>query len=552
MNNMTTQSMSTLEMERFNRLAHRVNRLGMNLVVFDRQGKTIFQANGGRFTTTAADMGKYAQSMLDDNTIQTARFGPEREIIGASLRCNGTGARVLLVDTGGARRGPDLKVAEYCSRHGLDAVELNRLLQDERSAPEYAAELLADYCAEYESDGKTTGRLEKLGTELSQTYEQIVLLYNLGVHMKVDQSAAGFLQYVCDQLTQIVTVEGITIFLEKCVDGQKQFVLTAGSGYVVVDASLADVLQVHLTAELSQGKEALVDSRLEGKFKYNWPEKVQNILAVPLQGNEKMLGMLVATNVRNKPDFDSIDIQLFNSVAHQCTVFIENGRLFGDLKELFIGSLKALTSSIDAKDQYTRGHSERVAFISRWIGERLARTKPVSEEQIHHLYLSGLLHDIGKIGVPEEVLRKRGQLTDHERALIMAHPRIGASILSEIRQMELIVPGVLTHHERIDGRGYPQSLGGDAIPLLGRIISLADSFDAMTSKRVYRDAMSLRRACGEIRKGMGTQFDAEIAEVFLDSDVEKLWQIIQDGFIERWDYGNFAEYGTSAIGALIR
>jgi len=233
-------------------------------------------------------------------------------------------------------------------------------------------------------------------------------------------------------------------------------------------------------------------------------------------------------------------------------VFIENNRLFDDLKELFIGSLKALTNSIDAKDQYTRGHSERVAFISRWIGERLSQVQPLTEKQLHHIYLAGLLHDIGKIGVSELVLRKRGRLTDEERSIIQAHPRIGAAILSEIRQMDEIIPGVLSHHERLDGKGYPQGLAGEQIPLVARIISLADAFDAMTSKRVYRDAMSIRRALTEIEKGIGTQFDETTARVFLDSDIEKLWKIIQDGYIESWDYSNFEEYGVDAVGALLR
>jgi HD-GYP domain-containing protein (c-di-GMP phosphodiesterase class II) len=182
----------------------------------------------------------------------------------------------------------------------------------------------------------------------------------------------------------------------------------------------------------------------------------------------------------------------------------------------------------------------------------MAQTQPISEKDIHHIYLAGLLHDIGKIGVSESVLRKRGKLTDEERAVICAHPRIGASILSEIRQMDDIVPGVLCHHERLDGKGYPQGLAGEQIPLIGKIISLADSFDAMTSKRVYRDAMSIRRALSEIEKGIGTQFDSDVARAFLDSDIDKLWRIIQDGFIETWDYSNFAEYGVDAVGALIR
>lgn len=394
--------------------------------------------------------------------------------------------------------------------------------------------------------------LDKLSTELSQCYEQIMLLYNLSTNMNLDQSNATYLQLACDQLTQLVQVEGIAIFLEKKADSMKRLVLSAGSGLIAIDPMMADILHMHLTAELTAGREALLDSQVDSPFKYAWPDQLRNILAVPLGPADKMMGFLVATNIVNKSDFDSTDVKLFNSVANQCAVFIENGRLFNDLKELFIGSLKALTNSIDAKDQYTRGHSERVALIARWIAEHLKETRPLSEKQIHYIYLAGLLHDIGKIGVAETVLRKQGKLSDEERSIILAHPRIGASILSEIPQMRDIIPGVLHHHERHDGKGYPEGLCGDEIPLSARIIALADAFDAMTSRRVYRDAMSIRRAVTEVEKGIGTQFDPMVARAFLDSNIEQLWKIIQDGFIETWNYGNFEEYGTKAVGALIR
>jgi len=261
---------------------------------------------------------------------------------------------------------------------------------------------------------------------------------------------------------------------------------------------------------------------------------------------------MVAINRVGKQDFDSTDVKLFNSVASGCAVFIENGRLFKDLKELFIGSLKALTSSIDAKDKYTHGHSERVAFISRWIAERLSGQEPLEEEKIHEIYLAGLLHDIGKIGIDETVLRKEGKLTEEEYSRIKVHPSIGAGILREIKQMRDIVPGVLCHHERVDGKGYPNGLVGDQIPLTGKIVGLADCFDAMTSKRTYRDAMTVEQAVAEIEKGLGTQFDEKIGRIFLDGDVYQLWDSIRDGMSDVYQNGASADYGTAAVEMLIR
>ena len=211
-----------------------------------------------------------------------------------------------------------------------------------------------------------------------------------------------------------------------------------------------------------------------------------------------------------------------------------------------------MTSSIDAKDKYTRGHSERVAYISRWIAERLSEQEPLEEEQIHKIYLAGLLHDIGKMGIDERVLRKEGKLTDEEFRHIRSHPSIGADILSGIKQMKDIVPGVLCHHERADGKGYPAGMTGDNMPLVGKIISLADSFDAMTSRRTYRDAMSIEKAISEIRNGIGTQFDEKIGRIFIESDITHLWNITQDGFDEVYGNSNFSAYGTAAVGTLIR
>ena len=142
--------------------------------------------------------------------------------------------------------------------------------------------------------------------------------------------------------------------------------------------------------------------------------------------------------------------------------------------------------------------------------------------------MAGLLHDVGKIGVPEAVLQKPGRLTDEEFEQIKQHPAIGAKILRDIKQIEDIIPGVLYHHERYDGKGYPDGLAGEDIPLMGRIICLADCFDAMTTSRTYRKALPLEVAMAEIRRCAGTQFDPRLAEVFLRSGHEGLHELLRD------------------------
>ena len=181
--------------------------------------------------------------------------------------------------------------------------------------------------------------------------------------------------------------------------------------------------------------------------------------------------------------------------------------------------IMALGSAIDAKDAYTNGHSERVA---RYSGE-LARRMGKSTQEINDIYYVGLLHDIGKIGIPDAIINKSGRLTEEEYELIKNHPNIGADILSSITEMPGISFGAHWHHERFDGKGYPDGLAGEDIPEVARIICVADAYDTMTSKRVYRDILPQKVARDEILKGRGTQFDPVIADYMLemiDEDTE--------------------------------
>lgn len=182
------------------------------------------------------------------------------------------------------------------------------------------------------------------------------------------------------------------------------------------------------------------------------------------------------------------------------------------LEKAYLETVETLRYTVEAKDTYTRGHSDRVSEYSVLIGKYLG----LSEEELHKLKVGGLFHDIGKIGVPDSILLKTTKLTDDEYSEIKNHPSIGAHILSNASIFQDIIPIVKHHHERYDCRGYPGKLGGENIPYLARIAAIADSFDAMTSKRTYRDSLPIDVVKGEIEKNKGTQFDPNIADVFLD------------------------------------
>ena len=182
------------------------------------------------------------------------------------------------------------------------------------------------------------------------------------------------------------------------------------------------------------------------------------------------------------------------------------------LEQAYLDMVQTLRYTVEAKDTYTRGHSDRVSEFSVLIGEKLG----LPEDQIKTLRIGGLFHDIGKIGIPDKILLKTDKLTDDEYSEIKNHPSIGAHILGAATIFKEIIPIVKHHHERYDGRGYPSGLKGEDIPYLARIAAVADTFDAMTSRRSYRDALELQYVKDEIKKCEGTQFDPQIAEAFLD------------------------------------
>ncbi len=564
MPNIAAPALAPSQRRDLEKFGERLARFGVNFAVVAGDGPLAVQVNGGRFESDPDQLreaGRYvlakaAEQQYENSEIPVWQLADASLLLGVPLLrppvpvgCR-EAAGVALLDLGDPAARSD---ATSCGGHpGGDLG--------------YFQEILRLLAQNFQTSMRTEEQIETVGVELARVYEELVLLHRISTNMRVTESDTNFLQLACDSLTDIVLVEGIAVLLERVVEGERRLVVAAGSGLIDIDDAMGTALHGHLTDELARGREALLDSEVDSPFRYEWPASVRNVIAVPLcakdkaesgtgrrgKGTASIIGLMVAVNRVDKPDFDSTDVKLFTSVASGCAVFVENGKLFNDLKELFVGSLKALTNSIDAKDQYTRGHSERVALISRWIAERVAEREPLEDEQIHTIYLAGLLHDIGKIGIDENVLRKNGKLSPEEWACICRHPAIGAGILRGIKQMRDIVPGVLCHHERVDGRGYPHHLQGDEIPLTGKIVGLADSFDAMTSRRTYRDAMSVEHALDEIRKGLGTQFDAKIGTIFLESDVERLWEIIQEDGLASCDAAHFADYGTEAIGTLLR
>jgi putative nucleotidyltransferase with HDIG domain len=205
------------------------------------------------------------------------------------------------------------------------------------------------------------------------------------------------------------------------------------------------------------------------------------------------------------------DLALFSALALKVGTAVDNARLYDDLRSMFYNTVETLVRTIQAKDQYTAGHSTRVSRYALMIADKLGMTTKLK----HELYLASMLHDIGKIGVPDDLLNRPGKLSEAEMERVRSHVQVGASMIEMLGEMHAIVPLIRHHHECWDGSGYPDGLKGEQIPLVSRIIAVADMYDAMTSDRPYRKRRDHQFAVQEILNASGVQIDPKVADAFL-------------------------------------
>jgi HD-GYP domain-containing protein (c-di-GMP phosphodiesterase class II) len=237
---------------------------------------------------------------------------------------------------------------------------------------------------------------------------------------------------------------------------------------------------------------------------------VVTLMALPV-ADQVLLGWVVAINKKGAAGFRKSDVALLTPFVALLELHLRTLTRHQELNDLLVGLTRSLTTAIDAKDSYTYGHSERVARIAVELGRELG----MEGEDLGDIYLAGLLHDVGKIGIRDSVLRKPGKLTDEEQEHIRQHVTIGHAILADLRQVRSLLAGVLYHHERYDGQGYPEGLAGENIPFLARILAVADAYDAMTTSRPYREGMPLPRVEQILAQGAGTQWDKRVVEAFM-------------------------------------
>lgn len=354
---------------------------------------------------------------------------------------------------------------------------------------------------------------DELSDHLATTYEEISLLHRLTQNLRISKNDSDLARLALEWLQEVVPAEGFGILLLPQESEGRDLLEPSGphlltQGRFPFDAGEVDRLAEML--EIARASRPVVRNAPPADVISLPHGEVRQLVGVPIAEGENLFGHLLAVNHRTGLEFGSVAGNLMQSVATIIGVHSGNLELYRQQAELLEGVIRALTSAIDAKDEYTCGHSDRVARLS----VRLAMEMGLPKSALSEIYLAGLLHDIGKIGVEDSVLRKPGKLSDEEYEHIKRHPSIGHRILCELKKLGDVLPVILHHHEAWDGRGYPQQLASEEIPLLARIVAVADSFDAMASDRPYRTRMPREKIDDIFRSGSGRQWDPAVIEAF--------------------------------------
>ena len=340
--------------------------------------------------------------------------------------------------------------------------------------------------------------------QVAMREEEVRLLHDLVQKLQLSHSAEELAVHCVKRLHHLIEAQGHAICLQTSED-HVQFLVEGRLPFG--EASLARLLSRFDHHDWTQ---PLVRNQLQKTLLGADFPGLKSLAVVPIGEGHARRGWILSVNAGTNCDFDSGDAQVLSSMAAILGTHVRNVEIFSQHDELLLSFVRSLVSTLDAKDPYTRGHSERVALIARKLGEQLS----LPESDLHDIYLSGLLHDLGKIGVDDRVLRKPDQLTDEEFLHIQQHPMIGFQILSQLKSLHQILPGVRSHHESLNGKGYPDRLRGDEIPLMARIIAVADAYDAMCSDRPYRKGMPVAKLEAIFRKGSGEQWDPRVIEAY--------------------------------------
>ncbi|RIK83405.1 MAG: HD-GYP domain-containing protein [Planctomycetota bacterium] len=376
------------------------------------------------------------------------------------------------------------------------------------------ARLATDRLAADQRTNRLRSEVAALSQNISSTYEEISLLYRLTQNLSLAINDEKLNRIALDWLSATLPIQGIAALLlpppnlsPTNREARREPLLLTEGEWPLSLPQLNDLLN---TVGAREARRPIVLNQLV-TLRETWRfPAVQQLIVVSLCEGSRCFGYLVAVNHSSGKELGTVEANLLASVASILGIHCGNSDLYRRRAELLTGIVRALTSAIDAKDPYTCGHSDRVARVA----ERIAKHLGLDPRTLNTIYLSGLLHDIGKIGINDDVLRKPGPLTPAEFEHIKTHPELGYKILVDLNELDEVLPVVLHHHENWDGKGYPHGLVGEDTPLLARIVAVADAFDAMGSDRPYRPGMPDEKVDAILRAGAGKQWDAKVIEAF--------------------------------------
>ena len=369
-------------------------------------------------------------------------------------------------------------------------------------------------------------RLVELNNELDNLTEEIVHNYEeFSILNDINKAIEGILDQ--DEICKIVAEKAIDL-----VDGKRVAILIKSKENnhfeITYSHSLSkkDILKCKLNFKkgicghvLKNGQSVLINNpeqflsiqEFENKKCSSCPICDFPFILSPFRGGEKIIGLITVSGKTKGENFNSRDLKLLDILSTQAGLAISNAELFKEREKILLQGVSTLVEAIEAKDPYSSGHSRRVAHYA----ECLCKELHLSEQIQKDIYLSSLLHDVGKIGITDEILLKPGKLTKEEFEIIQRHPQQGEAIVDHFTLMHDLLSGIRSHHERYDGKGYPDKLKGDEIPLPAKIIAIADTFDALTSHRPYRSAFTPDEAISIMMENRGTQFDPELLDAFV-------------------------------------
>lgn len=353
-----------------------------------------------------------------------------------------------------------------------------------------------------------------LGRETLEKYREISLLCDLGTKIGSCLDTQEVIRIVTGEIRKLLEADIIAVLLCDNNGVITEALSDDGSGGALrmVTFATGEMVENFLVTSAPEiVNDLATDPRCSGV-----PQIFSSMMCVPLKNQEKIIGYVCAGSLKLR-EYRARDLKLLTTFSDQTAVALEKAQLYKRLKETFYAMVRTLAETIEKRDPLTGNHTKRVVDYSLAIAEGLG----LPEEYHYRLELAAALHDIGKLGVRDDVLLKCGPLTDDEFAVMMKHPAYGEEILKHIKHFEAVVPGVKYHHERCDGKGYPHGLKREEIDITARIIAVADSFDAMTSDRPYRMALSQEEAFKELSDNSGTQFDPAVVEAFISSGVHK-------------------------------